>query len=715
MRSTNRYGLTLLLALGGCVMVEGTLAPAAAPTRPTDPAPWRVGASVVDITPPVGYGMAGHAIEAQTSVGVWTRLRAQAIAIEDREGTPLVFISADLWAIPSALPDAITQRLQTEHGLTSIGRGQVVLAATHTHHGPGHFHTAPGYADHAASEPGFDPELFEFLVTRLSRAAADAYAARRGATLDHHRVAVPSVARNRSLAPFASNPEATDLVDANAGLPGCEHPDNATWVDTGLAEDPCHAVDPTLDTLVARDANSERVIAVASFVGVHATAMPNRTPVYHGDLFGLAAQHAQSSLRDQGHAGAVVAVFNGPEGDVSPNWRAQGYAATVALGHGLGEAVTGSLRTDGQRLRGTAGYAFARAPMSNVEVTAPTTVAPGRTGRRAFPGRSQFGGAEDGRTRLHEHGFDEGRTVARSRRKGHGAKRPALPLPLIAMAHPARHFPSSVPLGVVSLGPLSFVTLPGEFTTVLGQRIERRVSEARGVSGPTIAIGLSGEYLSYFVTPEEYDLQHYEGASMMYGRLAGEAIAQAAEDLAATPRVEDVGPFVYRGRGKTSTRALTRKLGRSARHAADAVGAAFGDGSAVTMTFEDSRPRWPATSGDTTPRVWVEVELDDGWAPLVNDESDEFITYVSRAGRGPWAWTVRWLEPFAPLELRDAPLRLRVRRVDGTEVCSARFDGRPNVAGTREVAARDCSADASSQGEHSALMPFSTQSGPRSG
>lgn len=685
-----KRGLLLLLTACGCVSVEGTLAPAATPTAPADPAPWRVGASVVDITPPVGYGMAGHAIEARTSVGVWTRLRAQAIAIEDRDGSPIILISADLWAIPSGLPDAITEHLQTKHGLTSLGRGQVVVAATHTHHGPGHFHTAPGYADHAGSERGFDPALFDFLVERLSRAAAAAYAARRGATLDHHRVAIPSLARNRSLAPFLENPEASALVDANLGLPGCDHPDNATFVDTGFAENPCHAVDPLLDTLVARDVGSEEVIAVAAIFGVHATSMPNRTPVYHGDLFGIAARHAQTGLRDEGNAGAVVAVFNGPEGDVSPNWRTQGRSATTALGHGLGDAVIGSLQTDGQRLLGTTGYGFARAPLSAVDVKAPTTVPPGRTGRRAFPGRSQFGGAEDGRTTLHDHGFDEGRTVRRQRRKGHGAKRPALPLGLIAMVHPARHFPSSVPVGVVSLGPLTFVALPGEFTTILGQRIERRVRDARGGLGPTIAIGLAGEYLSYFVTPEEYDLQHYEGASMMYGRLAGEAIAQAAEDLATAPRVDDVGPYTYRGRGKTSTRALARKLRRPARKAAAALETTLDVGTTVSMTFEDTHAAWPTAGEETTPRVSVEVKLDTGWAPLVDDEGDEFVSHVSRAGRGPWTWTVHWLEPFAPLDLRDAPLRLRVRRVDGTAVCSTAFDGQPSTHGPRVVESGPC-------------------------
>ena len=32
--------------------------------------------------------------------------------------------------------------------------------------------------------------------------------------------------------------------------------------------------------------------------------------------------------------------------------------------------------------------------------------------------------------------------------------------------------------------------------------------------------GLANEFLQYFVTPEEYDRQHYEGGSQLYGRTA---------------------------------------------------------------------------------------------------------------------------------------------------------------------------------------------------
>lgn len=56
-----------------------------------------------------------------------------------------------------------------------------------------------------------------------------------------------------------------------------------------------------------------------------------------------------------------------------------------------------------------------------------------------------------------------------------------------------------------------------------------------GVKGVALA-GYANEYLHYFTTPEEYDQQHYEGGSVLYGRasgaLIGSDLAVLATDLA---------------------------------------------------------------------------------------------------------------------------------------------------------------------------------------
>jgi hypothetical protein len=73
-------------------------------------------------------------------------------------------------------------------------------------------------------------------------------------------------------------------------------------------------------------------------------------------------------------------------------------------------------------------------------------------------------------------------------------------------------------------------------TEEMGKRV--RASVLGAVAGAGIArvviSGLANEYLSYFTTPEEYDRQHYEGGSMLYGRTSSEVLKAALTDLATT-------------------------------------------------------------------------------------------------------------------------------------------------------------------------------------
>src|SRR5690606_31022537 len=138
------------------------------------------------------------------------------------------------------------------------------------------------------------------------------------------------------------NPEATLLLAANAELPACPEAPN------DIAEiDPCRAIDPTLTT-IRIDAHDGQPLAVAAFFAVHATSMVNATDAYNGDLFAVATARAEAALAAArtGLGDPVVALFNGPEGDVSPNWTTQGRLDTLALGTRLGDAIVDTAALD---------------------------------------------------------------------------------------------------------------------------------------------------------------------------------------------------------------------------------------------------------------------------------------------------------------------------------------------------------------------------------
>ncbi len=94
---------------------------------------WKIGLASVDITPPEPVPMAGYASRRAPFEAVAQPLFAKALAIEDRDGTRALLITADLLGFTNERAEAICARLRESDGLA---RKQVLLNASHTHSGP---------------------------------------------------------------------------------------------------------------------------------------------------------------------------------------------------------------------------------------------------------------------------------------------------------------------------------------------------------------------------------------------------------------------------------------------------------------------------------------------------------------------------------------------------------------------------------------------------
>jgi neutral ceramidase len=201
------------------------------------PAPQRhfaAGAAAEDITPPPGFPTGGHGPAGDVARGHWTRLRARAFFFEDRAGHALALVSADLFAVPSGLHARVAQLVVAELAGRKLGVAlppeALVIAATHTHHGPGNFLTARIFNQLGSSYPGFSRELFEFLADRIARAvtAAVVDARRRPEPVElavHVRRVGYDLVRNRAPWTFTLNQNRDALLgELNAGElpPACE-------------------------------------------------------------------------------------------------------------------------------------------------------------------------------------------------------------------------------------------------------------------------------------------------------------------------------------------------------------------------------------------------------------------------------------------------------------------------------------------------------------
>jgi len=92
----------------------------------------KAGVARVDITPPVGTPLGGFAGRIGPSQGVHDPLYAKALALSDGNET-VILIVADLLSVPRDLVEEVRSSIR---GITSVGTGGVMVAATHTHSGP---------------------------------------------------------------------------------------------------------------------------------------------------------------------------------------------------------------------------------------------------------------------------------------------------------------------------------------------------------------------------------------------------------------------------------------------------------------------------------------------------------------------------------------------------------------------------------------------------
>jgi neutral ceramidase len=609
----------------------------------------------------------------------------------------MVLVSCDLWAMPGGLADRVAELLASDDATRHLGRAQVVLAATHTHHSPGNYATTPLYNAFASNRSGFDERLFEFLAHRIATAIATAARTAEPATGRWSQLAVGGVARNRSLDAFLLDPEASDFIAQHA------HLDVGNIVAHVSHPDAYRAIDPIL-TIVRFDAASEatRTIGAAAFFAVHPTAMGPRTEVYNSDVFGVATARVEQTL-NAGRAAdaprAVVALFNGAQGDVSPNWIEQDRMNTVRIGNDLAAGIRSALQQPGESLSATSSvdvtYRFGRFPIAARRFE-PTPGIMRKTAARARPGAASLGGAEDGRTPLFALGWTEGTTdVARG---GQGPKSdfvnpwrleiPWFIRPLFVMDS-VPDAPLVFPAGVYRLGDLAIATLPGEFTTMMGHRIGDAVGKAAGIAAgtPVILIGLANEYISYFTTPEEYAAQHYEGGSTIYGAdagtLVGFELTQMAHELT-TVGDDPARHFVYDS--GPQHRFDVSDVGEAPHDPDDNLANVVQDlttgrpvRSFPQFVWSDGMPEWRKPyDGAVTPTVLIEQQGNDGrWVlPVVDSEPQDdsatsLVTVALSAAPPTSQWAAIWMTP-GGTDLQSA-YRFRVRGLAQQSLCSQAF------------------------------------------
>ncbi|MHC4449308.1 MAG: neutral/alkaline non-lysosomal ceramidase N-terminal domain-containing protein [Planctomycetota bacterium] len=619
MRAAIAFLLSIVAACHGPARIELPAplpAPAASPTGE-----FRAGARQVDITPPPGLPSLGYVIAAEhaTYDGHQTRLRTQAIVLEDEAGLRIALVTMDLAWSSTILRWKVAERVRESCGISA---DRILLAGTHSHTGPAGFSSWHMYNDQVYRAGGYDAELVDFLVRRIVSAIEGACAALQPARM---------LVRHRDLAEFTRNRSA-EAHAANEGL-------TANGLD----------VDPRL-TLIRIVARSGEAIAGFCVFSGHPTTTGPAQNLWHADVFGIAVHEAQRRIAGP-HSDFVVALANGSAGDVSFDWQRggeQSHEMAMIFGQRLAEQIRllweesaelGSTVTVDSRLE---------------HHTLPgATVAPNKTpAGEPRMGKPALGGAEDGPTWLSPAFAREGRRRS-SPRGEHGAKRHAFGFAQRWFVN-LENAPTFAPIQVIRIGDIRMVALPFEMTVESARRLRELVAsrlQQLGVETDVLVISTANDYASYCTTNEEYGQQHYEGASTLYGphvaefvreRSAAVAVAMergapqpawsklplpvgsAAAELHAMPTpIGDKQPWVY------------RRL----------VDPQVVDGQASMHWWGLPRQRIQVDSGWL---VCVETQGPDGWEPLAiegereDDRGLYFEVELIRNREQLSLWQVRW-------------------------------------------------------------------------
>ncbi|WP_196189100.1 neutral/alkaline non-lysosomal ceramidase N-terminal domain-containing protein [Conexibacter sp. W3-3-2] len=555
-RTTPRRVTTIGAVLAATAALGAPVAAAAGP--PAAPAV-RVGVGQADITPPTGSPLGGWVRADRLGRGVHTRLMAKAIVLE-RGGTKVALVSVDLFAAVGGLVKEVADRTADR----GFSERNVVVSASHTHAGPSGFANfstlntvapSPATIGNPSSFVEFldpkptDRRLYTFLAQRIALALRQADRDLGPARVGWGSATLPDVTKNRSIEAHLA--DHGQILARGQGRPELD-PDGVL-----------HTIDPDVDVLrvdrlvrrstpctrQGRRTRCRRTVAVPIggwlMFANHGTVNPSSYQYYNQDHHGPATRVFEREVRRRGKvpaARAVVGVYgNGNEGDQSAGLDEQGPEHAEEVGRAEAAAMLRAWSAAGRSMttRPALDLRWTRVCFCGQDSSA------GPTSAQPIPGLPFLTGSEEGRGPLFDLTgipLEDQRSPVEDGFAGHGHK-------IAVPASSTDSYPNGAPLFTVRVRDRIIASLPGEPTVETGRRVRQRILDAIGGAGVrrVIVAGLTNEFFQYFVTPEEYARQHYEGGSQIYGTNASVLLTDALVALARnlTGRGEAPQPYDF--------------------------------------------------------------------------------------------------------------------------------------------------------------------------
>jgi neutral ceramidase len=630
----------------------------------------RAGVGKADITPRTGYYLGGWTRQDRVAQGQHTRLWARAIVLK-RGDRKVALVAVDLFMVPGGLVKHVGDALASR----GFSESNLLVSASHTHSGPGgyaNFKTfntaAPGLATatdplsfyRLLDAPPADPQLYTFLVHQVTAAVRRADADLGPARAGWGRAEIHGLTMNRSIEAHLAD---HNIIRERGSGSAADDPEGVD-----------HTIDPRVNVLrVDKVVGGRRVpIGGWSTFADHGTVTKSSFQYYNEDHHASAIQVFEQRVRRAGRVPRrqlVLNVYgNSNEGDQSAGLVRDGPAASDYVGRVEAAAMVRAWRR--------AGTALTPTPELDVRWTRTCfcgqATEGGNVADYAMIGFPFLTGSEEERGPL----FDVTHTPFEGMRN---------PLPVPGQGHKQgiplspSTVPKAVPLTALRVGDGLIVTLPGEPTTEVGSRVRAAVQQTSGLDRIVVS-GLAGEFIQYLATPEEYDRQHYEGGSTLYGPLSSNLLRQELAELARRLVAGEPAQAAYPLDPTNGIAPNGEPYGRGA-----ATGTITMQPARVVRRFERARFDWRGGAfGLDRPvgRAFVLVQRRAGrrWRTVDSDLGLGMLWKVDDQGNYSALWEV-------PREARAGRYRLRVRAKQ-YRLTSLSFRVRPS----RELGVRPAAA-----------------------
>ncbi len=498
-----------------------------------------IGTGIYDVTGPAAeLGMMGMASIEQKTEGIHSRLFARAFVVCDQASNKrVVILSADIWSCTQAVKMEVVKRLKVIYGNDLYTIENVLLSGTHTHSGPGGY---SHYALYNLSILGFDKQNFECIVNGMVQAIKRAHENLSPGKIFIAIGNVEDCGNNRSPIAYEQNP-ANEKAKYNGNT------DKEMLLIKFVKDD-------------------GKEIGCINWYAIHPTNRGNKNKLITGDNKGYASYLFEKEMGSniQEKETFIAAFANSNCGDISGNIKygipdlVHDFAHMKEFGDKQFKKAKELYSNANSQLSGSIDYRHSHVDFSKIQIDG--------TNNRTFPaalGASMFAGStEDSKS---EFGIVEGIKATSSgdyppdkrniildainllsglltgfkvpgiledeMKEGHKPK-PIVLAQGLAEPHPLS--PQVLPLQILRIGNLVLLGTPVELTTMAGRRLREtilNILQSSGIDHLALAT-YANAYAGYVTTKEEYDIQHYEGASTHFGPYTLMAFQQELGKLA---------------------------------------------------------------------------------------------------------------------------------------------------------------------------------------